>query len=90
MTDEDDVGVGGDATEQGTTPEQEAIAALRGTPVPGCSGFFFRGAPAKNGDVFEMEVVQDSTDAKIGKARGTTAAELVAHAQEIAQEFTED
>jgi hypothetical protein len=90
MREQDDVGVGGDAGEQGNTAGQEAIAALRGTPVPGCSGFFFRGAPAKSGDVFEIEVVQDSTDAKIGKARGSTAAELVAHAQEIAQEFTED
>jgi hypothetical protein len=90
MTDQDDVGVGGEPTEQGNTAEQEAIAGLRGTPIPGCSGFFFRGAPAKNGDSFEMEVVQDSTDAKIGKARGSTAAEMIAHAQEIAQEFTED
>jgi hypothetical protein len=89
MTDDADVEPGIDATEQDAT-EQHAIAGLRGTPVPGCSGFFFRGAPAKHGDAFEIEVVQDSTEAKIGSARGTTVAEVIAHAQEIAQEFTED
>jgi hypothetical protein len=70
--------------------EQEKIAWLGGIQVPGHPGFTFRGAPTKNGDVFDIHVVQDSTNISIGSARGRTVAEVVEHARELAEEFTAD
>jgi hypothetical protein len=74
----------------GETTAQEAIASLAGTAVPECSGFTFKGPPGRNGDQFDLKIIQDSTGASVGAARGTTRADIIAHAQEIAQEFTED
>jgi hypothetical protein len=37
-----------------------------------------------------MEIVQDSRNVSVGSARGATTDEMIAHAQEIAEEFTED
>lgn len=73
-----------------TAEEEDAIASLGGTAVPGCSGFTFQGPPGKNGDQFQIKIIQDSTGSSVGSARGSTRADMIAHAQEIAQEFTED
>jgi hypothetical protein len=53
-------------------PEQEKIGWLGGIQVPEHPGFTFKGAPTKSGDVFDIDVVQDSTGGSIGRARGRT------------------
>jgi hypothetical protein len=68
----------------------DAIASLSHTPVPGRHGFSFMGPPVKNGEVFDIEIVQDSKNVAVGTARGSTKADVIAHAQEIAEEFTDD
>lgn len=83
----------GDAGDEGRgdlVTEQEAIAGLGGTAVPGRSGFTFQGAPRKDGEAFYLKVIQDSTGTSVGSARGSTSAEIIAHAQELAEEFSDD
>jgi hypothetical protein len=40
--------------------------------------------------VFDIGVVQDSTGRSVGSARGRTVAEVVEHAGELAEEFTDN
>lgn len=69
---------------------QDAIASLSHTPVPGRRGFSFMGPPVKNGELFDIEIVQDSKNVSVGIARGSTKTDVIAHAQDIAEEFTDD
>ena len=68
----------------------DAIARLSGMQVPGRAGFSFMGPPTKSGELFELEIVQDSRNVTVARARGATKDEVIAHAQEIAEEFTDD
>jgi hypothetical protein len=77
-------------TDDENATEHDAIARLSGTQVPGRAGFSFMGPPTSHGDAFDIEIVQDSRNVSIGTARGATKAEVIAHAQEIAEEFAED
>jgi len=70
--------------------EQEKIAWLGRIQVPEHPGFTFQGAPTKNGDVFDIDVVQDTTGISIGRARGRTVAEVIEHGRELAEEFTDN
>lgn len=79
-----------DDTNGDETTEQEAIALLDRKPVPDTPGFTFLGPPAKSGDTFEIQIIQDSTGASIGSARGSTVKDVIEHAREIAGEFSED
>lgn len=70
--------------------EQEQIALLGGSQVPDRDGFTFQGPPAKNGDIFDMNVILNSDGSSAGTARGTTRDEIIEHAQQIADEFAAD
>jgi hypothetical protein len=65
--------------------EQEDIASLRGQAVPDADGFSF-GELAKNGDIFDVEIVRDSDSAPVGTARGITVDELAEQARTLAAE----
>jgi hypothetical protein len=76
--------------EQSDATEQEAIALLDGRPVPDAPGFTFLAPVRRDGDTFEIQLIQDLTGASIGSARGSNVKAIIERAREIADEFSED
>jgi hypothetical protein len=79
-----------DNEDRSEATEQEAIELLDGKPVPDAAGFTFLGPVRRDGDTFEIQLIQDLTGASIGSARGPNLKAVIERAREIADEFSED
>ncbi len=68
----------------------EAIAYLRGKPVPGVEGLTFDEDFKEDGDIVDIEVIRDADGVSVGTARGERADELIQQAQGFAREAEAD